>query len=55
MYQWKPLFPYWFFCVDDLSIDVSQLLKFSTTILLVSFFMNINSFFLYLSTHILGD
>ena len=39
----RPVFPYWFFCLDDLSTDIKRLLKSQTmTVLLsISLFMSI--------------
>ena len=51
----RPEFPYWFFCLDDLSINVSGVLKSHKIIVLlpVSPFMFVNICFMYLGAPVL--
>ena len=56
IYHLRVLFPYWFFCLDVLSIDMSGVLKSSTIIVLLwdSPFMSVNICFIYLGFPMLG-
>lgn len=56
MWYLRPLFPYWFFCWDDLSINGSWLLNSPAVIVLLSVspYMSVNISFIYLGAPIVG-
>ena len=56
VYHSGSVFPYWFFCLDDLSLDVSGVLKSPTIIMLLSIspFMTVSICLIYWGALILG-
>ena len=56
MHHLRPMFPCWFFCLDNLSIAISRVLKSSTIIMFLSSspFMAINCSLIYWGTSTLG-